>query len=78
MSLPFKITLQYTGEEMMLKDGDIVKLKSEKRNVLKFVCGYREALAETYTMKLAYRPAPKSRLKNKSLFSKFKKEILYL
>ena len=70
------ITLQNTGQSMMLKDGDIVKLKGEKRVVLKLVFGSVDGLTETYRMKSAYRPSPKSRLKIKSIFSKFKIEIV--
>lgn len=63
------------GRQMLLKDGDIVKIKRQKRLCLKFICGIVDGLNETYTMKAVWNPSPKSTLNKKSPFSKFKMEL---
>ena len=57
----------------LMNIGETVRVKSMKRLVFK-VISYKGNgdYTDTYTMKGFYNPSPRSRLKNKTLFSKVK------
>ena len=63
-------------EKMLIGVGEFVRLRGKKRMGLVVLRSEKkDYLTETYTMKLAYRPSPKSTLNNKSVFSKVKIKI---
>jgi len=60
----------------MIQIGEILRIKGYKRMVAKVTEVKRTDSDITYSIKSAYKPSPRSRLKNKSVFSKFKNEII--
>ena len=59
----------------MISVGEQVRIVGQKRIWLVVNEFKDEDNAECYTMNLIYKPSPRSRLKNKSVFSKIKLEI---
>lgn len=59
----------------MIKIGELVRITGQKRIWLRVDTAKSEDNEEVYSMKPIYRPAPKSRLKNKTIFSKIKMQI---
>jgi hypothetical protein len=72
-----KITITYPSviQDTIMGFGQLIKIKGHKRVHLMVINTKLEDHTETYTMKPVYKPSPKSRLKNKSVFSKFKMEL---
>lgn len=59
-----------------LKLGQIIKWKESKRIRFRITDVKRQIDSFNYTFTKVYKPAPKSRLKNKTKFSKVKMEII--
>ena len=69
------VTLRRDTPPDIFKKGDLVRIKRKKR-----VWGKITAIisSNNFTMKAVYRPAPKSKLNKKTIFSKKKGEIILL
>lgn len=76
VSVTFDKESLYGYKHPLFPQGEIIRVKGEKRRCLLVKSSYGSQMEQKITTIVAYKASPRSRLSNKSIFSKNKYKIV--